>query len=387
MATYTWPAPTASNKAFWPRQLRWRVLYNQRSTVSVLSGYTQTGSNPGPRLGLTLDMPRQSYAERLELAGFIDRLEGNKHRVLLHDMANPVPRGTTLPSGVTLAASAAQFAESVQLAACRGANALLGGSFETDANADGIADLWTRYSTGTTGTLTASLDADPAYIVHGSRSQFLRAAALAAGAGNQHGIFRTGVPVAHLAGQTVAAAVQVAGTLGTTLSIYITWQNAGGSAISGSDIFASLTANGGVQQLAGSVVCPAAAAAAYIEIRQSNGTGGIAAMYLDAARLQLASAVPGYAPAATLLSGDLIGLASGQLVRVVADAQANDVGTMAVEVRQPLRLAVSSGSAVTLTRPTAPFVLQLSGGESPAVPFDANGDGPAFSLDFVEAWL
>ncbi len=386
MTVYTWPVPTGTNRAFWPRAVRWRVLYNDRSTVSALSGYTQTGSNPGPRLACSLDMPQHSYAERQQLAAFIDRLEGSKHRVALHDVANPAPRGTLVPVGVTLGAAASQFATSLVLAGCRGSNALLGGSFETDANADGLGDGWVRYSAGTTGTLTASLDTDATYLVHGTKSQFLRAAGLAAGSGNLHGMYQAGIPVAHLAGRQVTVAAQVAATLGTTLALYVTWQDSLGGAITGSDAFASLTANGGVQQLSSTVTCPANAATAYCEIRQSDGAGGVAALYVDGARLVAGSSAPSYPAGAILLAGDWLGLATGQLVRCVADAQATDAGAMTAEVRQPLRLAATSGSAVTLTRPTTQMVLQLNSGESPAVPFDGNGTAPPFTLDFVEAW-
>ena len=106
-------------------------------------------------------------------------------------------------------------------------------------------------------------------------------------------------------------------------------------------------------------------------------------MYLDAACLGVGAAAPSYPAAATLLAGDWLGLAGGQLVRVVSDAQADDLGRMTVEVRHMLRQAATSGSAVTLDRPTALYMRAESGLIMPRQPGNAE---PGLAVDFVEAF-
>jgi hypothetical protein len=84
-----------------------------------------------------------------------------------------------------------------------------------------------------------------------------------------------------------------------------------------------------------------------------------------------------------MLTGDWLGLATGQLVRVVANAIANDAGAMTVEVRHMLRQAATSASAVTLDRPTALFVRAESGLVMPRQPGNAE---PGLAVEFVEAF-
>lgn len=125
MTTYAWPA----TKPFWPENARWRQVLNQRSSTSSLSGFTQVLGLPGTRWAVTLDMPRQSYAERLELKAFLDRLEGRKHLVNLFCWVRQQPAGTINLSGVTVSTTAAQFAETVVLTGCGASKTLKAGDW------------------------------------------------------------------------------------------------------------------------------------------------------------------------------------------------------------------------------------------------------------------
>ena len=62
----------------------------------------------------------------------------------------------------------------------------------------------------------------------------------------------------------------------------------------------------------------------------------------------------------TLLRGAWLNVATigtnGQLVQVVADATANGSNVITVEIRHPLRAAVSSGAGVTLLDPTGLYI-------------------------------
>ncbi len=316
----------------------------------------------------------------------VAELEGRINHFALYDLTQPAPRGTA--RGVlTLSSTAVAGATSLSIAGARGLNVILGGSFEVDSNADGLADGWVRLSAGSTGTLTASLDTDVAYIVHGTRSQFLRAAALAAGGGNLHGAYQAAVPVTHLAGQTVTAAVQVAGTAGTTLALYVTWQDSGGGSIAGSDIFASVTASGGVQQLSGSILCPANAATAYVEVRQSNGSGGVAAIYVDALRLVAGSTAPTYPAAPTLLAGDWLQVGTGvgsHLCMVTTDTTLSDAGAGSVPIKSATRKSHASGTAVAWDKPRGHFKLRPDAVSWSGIA-GATGSG-GFALDLIEDW-
>lgn len=378
MTTYTWP----DTRAFQPQAQELRVVDNtQRTAESSLSGYVQTSAMPGTRWGWGLDMAPDTQADRAALEAYLLRLSGRQHRVQLWDMRNPRPRGNIGSSGVTLGATAAQFATSLTLAGCRGDSALLGGSFEADGNADGVADGWVRFSGGTTGTLGQYLDT--VSVVAGSKAQFLQAATLGGTVLDRNGVVQLAVPVARFAGSIVTAAVHYAATAGTSLAIYVTWQDGGGTAISGADLYATAVATGGAQYLEASGACPAGAATASVQIYQHSGAGALAVLYLDAARLVAGATSAAFPVPATLLAGDWLGLTGGQLVRVVVNATANDAGAMTVEVRHMLRSAVASGTAVTLDKPTALFVRTEAGIMLPRM---AGNYEPGVSLDLVEVF-
>lgn len=377
MTVYTWP----DTRAFQPQGQELRVVDNtQRTVESALSGYVQTSAMPGARWAWAFDMAPDSWADRAAVEAFLIRLSGRQHRTRIWDMRNPRPRGNIALTGVTLGAAAAQFATSLTLAGCRGANAVLGGSFETDANADGLADGWARYSNGVTGALSASLEGTA--VEHGAYSQQCVAAGLGGGSTDRNGVLQSGARVSHMAGGTVTLHATVAGTAATTLRLYAAWKDSGGTP-TGGDIFADLVASGGVQTITVSGLCPAAAATADIYAYQLQGTGGPCVFLVDGLRLVAGASAGSYPGPATLLAGDWMGLTGGQLVRVVAGATANDAGAMTVEVRHMLRAAVASGTAVTLDKPTALFVRTEAGLAMPRQPGLVD---PGMSVEFVEVF-
>ena len=377
MTTYTWP----TSRHFVPATHELRVVDNtQRTVESSLSGYVQTNAMPGARWGWGMDFTAHTQAQRAEVEAYLLRLSGRQHRVQMWDLRNPRPRGSIGLTGVTLGATAAQFATSLTLAGCRGANAVLGGSFEVDGNADNVGDGWARYSNGTTGALTAGLNSITG-VTTGVYSQEVFAAALGATSVDRNGIVQLAAPVTHLAGSAVTAFCSIAGTAGTSLMLYVVWKDAGGSAV-GSDIFQSITANGAQQSISIAGACPGAARLADIYVYQHTGSGAAAVMLVDSVSL-VAGGFITYPSPATLLAGDWLGLTGGQLVRVVADATATDAGAMTVEVRHMLRAAVSSGTAVTLDKPTALYVRTESGLALPRQPGNVD---PGLSLDLVEVF-
>lgn len=82
----------------------------------------------------------------------------------------------------------------------------------------------------------------------------------------------------------------------------------------------------------------------------------------------------------TIRAGDHLGV-GGQLFRAMADYTLDSVGLGTVEVQPRVRAALASGAAVTLTKPTAEFMLKTDG---PSVVWRP-GMHEGFSVDFVEA--
>lgn len=116
-----------------------------------------------------------------------------------------------------------------------------------------------------------------------------------------------------------------------------------------------------------------------------RGTCNLSGVTISATVAQFAPTLPlaGCGAGATLLAGDWLGLATGQLVRVVADATADGAGAMSVEVRHMLRTGLTSGSAVTLYRPTALYVKTEA---SLSMPRQAGPSAAGFSVEFVEVF-
>lgn len=376
MTTYDWPA----TRAFVPARSELRVIDNlQRFSESPLSGAAQVLAMPGARWGWADDFAPQARADRDAVEGFILRMRGRQNRMRRWDIKRPQPRGTIALSGVTVGATAAQFSGSLVLVGCRGANAVLGGSFEVDTNADGLSDGWSRFSTGSTGTLNVALGSFGA--TDGGQAQWVTASALAAGDGNRQGVQQTDVPVSRLAGKAVTVAASVLGTSGIQIAVYVAWYDGGGSPV-GSPISASVTGTAAAQTIAASGTCPSSAVAAAVQVYQYNGAGGVASLHIDSVRLVEGGASASYPSPAQLCSGDWLGLPS-QLVRVVADAQANDAGVMTVQVEHMLRQSVVSGSAVVLDRPTTTYRRTDAG---LIVPRTAGNVDEGFSAEWVEDW-
>lgn len=102
-----------------------------------------------------------------------------------------------------------------------------------------------------------------------------------------------------------------------------------------------------------------------------------------AAQFATTLVLAGCTAGSTLLAGDWFGVASGQLLRCVADATADGAGVMTVEFRHMLRAALSAGGTVTLYRPTALYVRTDAG---LAVPRIGGQAMPGFSVEFTEVF-
>ena len=116
-----------------------------------------------------------------------------------------------------------------------------------------------------------------------------------------------------------------------------------------------------------------------------RGTINLSGVVTSGTTAQFATscALAGCGANATLLAGDWIKLGD-QLVMVTDDATANGSGVMTgVSFRHMLRASVASGAAVTLSQPTALYILTETRQEFARVPGQAQ---PGISLDFDEVF-
>lgn len=134
MTTYAWPF----KKIFLPEQMNWGAESRTLSTESLLSGSVQTSGTPGKRWKVGINLPASSYnmrTNRMEVEGFLDRLNGKEHRITLWHMGRKgiggygYPVGNINQSGVTVSANAAQFSSTITLAGCGANTVLMAGDF------------------------------------------------------------------------------------------------------------------------------------------------------------------------------------------------------------------------------------------------------------------
>lgn len=376
MTTYAWP----TTRHFVPATHELRVVDNtQRTVESSLSGYVQTNAMPGARWGWGMDFTPHTQAQRAELEAYLLRLSGRQHRVRLWDMRNPRPRGNIALAGVTLGAAAAQFAATLVLAGCQPASNLVkNSSFEVDSNADGLADEWSVAQSGSVSGRAVYSSTTAA--VHGLRTQQIDTSSLGA-TESDYVLVRQFVPASASPARPYSAAVSFLASVGCKVSIRIQYRLAGAFV---SEVFTQVTATGASQRISVTGAPTGAADEIELQIRQAAMPGAVGtSIFIDAVQLNAGDALDGYTARATLLAGDWLGLTGGQLVRVVADAEATDAGAMTVEVRHMLRSAVASGSAVVLDKPTALYVRTEAGLAMPRQPGHVD---PAMSVEFVEVF-
>lgn len=91
----------------------------------AFGGGQQTSGVPGAHWMAALTFPIDRSDRRMELLGFLRKLNGKQHRIALWDLrkfsaagVQGSPAGTINPTGVTVNATAAQFATTLQLAGC-----------------------------------------------------------------------------------------------------------------------------------------------------------------------------------------------------------------------------------------------------------------------------
>ena len=371
MTTYAWP----DSRVFRPATSMLQVVDNlQRVNESPLSGYTQTLAMPGARWAWSFTFPAQTVADRDLLEAYLLALSGRANRVQLWDLKRPMPLGDINTSGVTLAASASQFATSVQLAGVRPAGELLyGAGFGADTNADGLSDHLTTYATGSYAGVNYTR------VGFSGNAQRVTATTLGGTTTSQVG-WRWTANTVLTEGKTYSIAADLYGSAGTSVAIELDCYNA--SNVFLGRIYNTWAGSGvGYDRRSVSGAAPAGTAYGVLYIYMHSNSAGSPELRADNVTLRESSTAAAFT-LATLKGGDWLALPD-QLLRCVADATADESGLMTVSVRQMLRNAQTAATAVTLAKPTGLFMRTEAGIALPRQPGPVE---PEITCDFVEAF-
>lgn len=270
------------------------------------------------------------------------------------------PNGSLRGSPV-VATAAAAGARSVALSSCFNSNILSGGSFEFDANSDGLADGWTGFTNASATT--------PTYFrsgiqpIDGVWEQHVQAASLGTTAADEVGVF-TSVDFAADPG-AMTASVRVRNPLGAAVnaSIAVECKTAGGASLLGSFESSGVAASSTPERIALNFTAPTGTRRVilYLFARQRSGADTARQVAFDAAALRLGTFDSSWPGPATLLAGDYIGVGGNLLCVDVDGATANDRGEMTVPLSVPLQKALSVSAAVTWAAPTGVWELDDAG--------------------------
>lgn len=335
-----------------------------------------------PRWTMSLIQPAWlSPAEAGRWQALVAKLRGRANVLAAWDKARPQPRGT-LRGSLVLSATAAAGATSIAISGGRaGVNLLAGGGFEIDTNADGLADGWTQYSNGTTGTITKSRVAG-----NGSTyAQRLDATGLGSSASDQLGVRNT---VAVTPGVTYSLSADTRDS-GGSVRLYVDFYDGSGTLLSGagSAVFATSGATWARRSM--SRVAPASAATmrAYVWLQAATGGPIAASIEVDNYQVEVGTAATAYAGLATLEQGDWLQLGTGigsHFCMVAEAATANDAGAITVSIEPPTRASIASGSVVAWDKPLV--YLRHQGDATSWQYMQSGGVTSGLALDLLETW-
>ena len=183
-----------------------------------------------------------------------------------------------------------------------GGNLLSNSSFEVDADADGLADGWQSYTSGTTGTPTPVHSTGG---VAGGMMQSVTASNLGASASDQVGIRNvTPLDLKRLGGQPFVLSVyangDATGVPGMRMSVdFYSAAGGGGSLLSTSQAqFDAISNTMRRYRLRDTIPAAALSAYVYFMMQKRSGGAGAAAMNFDAAQFEIGAVETNFAPRA-----------------------------------------------------------------------------------------
>lgn len=369
MATTDWPNNLVPQAA----QLSLRKAGVQH--VSPFNGTLQSVDFVAERWALSASLAPQALRNARQVSAFCNNLSGGIERVRVWPFdTGGVPQGT-MRGAPTLAFSVARGATTLALSnAQAGENLLRNGGFELDSNADGRADWWSLYATGTTGSASFSLVSGQASPL----AQQISATALGVSGSDRIGV--VGSPYAVQAGQPYALSVD-AQSISAFLAINIDWSAPGGAYLSSSGATFASSPAWARRVLLANAPAGAGQAAVFVWIQQRDGSAGPSSLQIDNAQFERAAAATPYAGPATLMAGDFIAC-GGQLFQVASDVTSPDNYTLSVPVINRVRGTIAGDSPVTWYRPTCDMVMPAM--QAGAVSRPGFAEGAA--IDLVEVW-
>lgn len=348
---------------------------------SPFNGTTQALDFVAERWMVEMTSPRMYSSESGLAEAFFNRLAGGVNRVSMYHPGRPAPVGT-MRGSPTLKTTVNRGASSLVLQSVRNHNLLTSSSFETDANANGIADGWTAYSNGSvTGALYFF---GGSFAVHGALEQAMNATTLGSTTADRLGLYQTvdlGVGVSYSGPVTLALSVR--GTpAGSHAVIYCEAIDAT-PAIIGSAVVAddATFPSSPMKRISGVFNAPAGTRSLRFYGWVSQNPGGAVAFRIDAALMALGNVSADYPGPATLKAGDLIGC-GGHLFQVAEDCTASDIGEMTVPLVNRVRSTITAGAAVTWDKPTTYFVAPQMRADAVHRPGYIEG----MTLSLVEKW-
>lgn len=348
-----------------------------RGFSGPFGGPTEVQDLLGDRWRLRLTLPDGDFRWGGRTGALFNQLRGGVNWLRLHDLARPVPRGTARGS-IVLASSAAQGSSALALSGVVGRNLMLGGGFEIDSNADGLADGWASYSAGSVSGVTHGRPTGNGSVW----AQRAAAVALGSTSSDRVGLGKDFTPVT--AGLAYTLAADVVANYGTVaMCMAVAWYTSGALFIS-----ADSTSQAGPlvwSRLSVTATAPAGATQAYCYIWIEGAGTALAnpGFLADNVQLELGTTVSAFEPGGTLLAGDKLGHNGEQLLEVADDVAANDAGVVTVPLTNRLRKAIASGQAIVWDKPSLPFQLLDTSGVPTAY---TRGRARGQQVEFVEAW-
>lgn len=222
-----------------------------------------------------------------------------------------------------------------------GGNLLKNSSFEVDSNADGLADEWTAYSNGTTGTITRSIVGSG---IFGGNRQRIEPAGLGTGTSDAAGVYQP-VNVQNLAGQPVTFSVHALMSSGGSpkMRMFVRFYSDFGTTQVGSDIDTGNTAGPYSawerRSATGTVPSGAVWAFVYTWAAQTTSTQGVT-FDIDALQFETGRAMTAYAPRADEILVGQVGtlqLAGTAATEITSDAHDFAGAAVTVGTAQTMR--------------------------------------------------
>jgi hypothetical protein len=186
-----------------------------------------------------------------------------------------------------------------------GDNVVANSSFEVDSNADGLADGWTAYQNGTTGTITRSIQAVGLF---GAKVQRIAAAGLGTASTDRIGVQQT-ISVAGAANSPFWFSAYSSSSSGSPKGqLFVDFRdvsNASVGTVAGGDF--STTTNLVRHFTSGTIPATAVSAILYLWGSSRPGGVGLAAIDFDGVQFQVGGVMTGYSPRADEILAGAVG--------------------------------------------------------------------------------